>query len=577
MTLRGTREIWTVRNRLVVGYAIEILVTLLLGSYALTRLYTIKGDSRNIAEQSLPGISLINQIDSEVGKIYGLTLRHAVTTNAVDAGRILQSIQSELEVLNQYVSQFESTVSNTYERNALEHIRTIRIAYANASMNVLTLDSGKLSEKLDLVNRQVEPAYRRFQDAIKIAVDLKRTAGEAAANKIQTAVLSAEAGIVTAIIASIIIVFFSGYFITNAINVPLRELTEAIEYTRQGDFTGRLAPGRGDEFGLLAEGYNHMAESLSSLVSEVQESGIVVNSCANQIAGTAKQQETSAQESAATTVQIGATAKDISVTSQELLKTVREVAQVAEQTTTMAGNGQNGLQRMQETMLQVMGAASSISNKLTVLNEKAGSISQVVTTIAKVADQTNLLSLNAAIEAEKAGEYGRGFSVVATEIRRLADQTGVASHDIEQTVKEMQAAVSAGVMSVDSFSEEVRRGVQEVNQVGTQLKEIIRHVQALTPRFETVNQGMQMHATGAQQISTALAQLGDSTHRTVHALRQSNLIIEKLNEATRMMRNASGRFKLQTAVGVPKNLGLRGSEMRSAVDPMVEEHGKLEA
>ena len=120
-------------------------------------------------------------------------------------------------------------------------------------------------------------------------------------------------------------------------------------------------------------------------------------------------------------------------------------------------------------MRQVMEAAGSINAKLAVLNEKAGNINQVVTTITKVADQTNLLSLNAAIEAEKAGEYGRGFAVVATEIRRLADQTAVATYDIEQMVKEIQSAVSAGVMGMDKFSEEVRRGMQEVQQVGGQL------------------------------------------------------------------------------------------------------------
>src|SRR6201999_4020148 len=110
--------------------------------------------------------------------------------------------------------------------------------------------------------------------------------------------------------------------------------------------------------------------------------------------------------------------------------------------------------------------------KLTVLSEKAGNINQVVTTITKVADQTNLLSLNAAIEAEKAGEYGRGFAVVATEIRRLADQTAVATYDIEQMVKEIQSAVATGVMGMDKFSQEVRRGVGEVQQVSWQPAQI---------------------------------------------------------------------------------------------------------
>ncbi len=172
----------------------------------------------------------------------------------------------------------------------------------------------------------------------------------------------------------------------------------------------------------------------------------------------------------------------------------------------------------------------------------------MVTTITKVADQTNLLSLNAAIEAEKAGEYGRGFAVVATEIRRLADQTAVATYDIEQMVKEIQSAVSAGVMGMDKFSEEVRRGMQDVRQVGDQLSQIIQQVQALAPRFEAVNEGMQAQATGAEQITQALAQLGDAVHQTVESLRESNQVIEGLNHAATGMRTGVSRFKVSSGV-----------------------------
>ena len=168
-------------------------------------------------------------------------------------------------------------------------------------------------------------------------------------------------------------------------------------------------------------------------------------------------------------------------------------------------------------------------------------------TITKVADQTNLLSLNAAIEAEKAGEYGRGFSVVATEIRRLADQTAVATYDIEQMVKEIQSAVSAGVMGMDKFSEEVRRGIQEVQQVGGQLSQIIQQVQALAPRFESVNEGMQNQSSSAEQISQALTQLSETAQQTVESLRQSNLAIGELNDMAGDLRSGISRFKLVTA------------------------------
>jgi methyl-accepting chemotaxis protein WspA len=172
----------------------------------------------------------------------------------------------------------------------------------------------------------------------------------------------------------------------------------------------------------------------------------------------------------------------------------------------------------------------------------------VVITITKVADQTNLLSLNAAIEAEKAGEYGRGFAVVATEIRRLADQTAVATYDIEQMVKEIQSAVAAGVMGMDKFSEEVRRGMQEVQQVGGQLTQVIQQVQALAPRVESVSEGMQAQATGAEQITQALAQLSEAAQQTVDSLRQSGLAIDELNEVAIGLRSGVSRFTLQAAL-----------------------------
>lgn len=322
----------------------------------------------------------------------------------------------------------------------------------------------------------------------------------------------------------------------------LKEMADVAERIAAGDLAVGVAP-RSDR-DVLGHALANMVTRLSSLVSEVQRSGHEVNSSVHEIAGTAKQQQATAAEIAATTTQIGATSKQISATSKELVKTMNEVSVVAEQSAALAGSGQVGVTRMEGTMRHVMEAAGSINAKLAVLNEKAGSINQVVTTITKVADQTNLLSLNAAIEAEKAGEYGRGFAVVATEIRRLADQTAVATYDIERIVKEIQSAVTAGVMGMDKFSEEVRRGMEEVQQVGGQLSQIIQQVQALPPRFEAVSEGMHAQATGAEQITESLGQLSEAAQHTVESLRQSNQVIDGLNRAADGMRNSVSRFNV---------------------------------
>jgi methyl-accepting chemotaxis protein WspA len=320
---------------------------------------------------------------------------------------------------------------------------------------------------------------------------------------------------------------------------------EIVSMAAKGDLTGEMMIFSGkDSVSQVAAGVNVMLENLNNLVKQVQMSGIQVTSSATEIAATAKEQEATVAEQAASTNQIMSTVTEISATGKELLNTMEEVKQVAENTAESATEGHMALVSMESTMAGMQSATQSISSKLTVLSEKADNINTVVVTINRVADQTNLLSLNAAIEAEKAGEYGRGFSVVATEIRRLADQTAVATWDIEQMVKEMLSAVSAGVMSMDKFTDEVNQGVSDVAKVGSQLAHIIEQVQILLPRFETVNESTRLQSEGAEQIKESMVQLNEMAQQTAESLRQSNQSIDQLKDAARGLQEGVSIFKV---------------------------------
>lgn len=195
-------------------------------------------------------------------------------------------------------------------------------------------------------------------------------------------------------------------------------------------------------------------------------------------------------------------------------------------------------------MRQLGTATGEISSKLTVINEKTKAISSMVTTIIKVADQTNLLSLNASIEAEKAGEHGLGFAVVAREIRRLADQTSVATVDIEQTVKQMQGSVSAGVTEMDKFSKAMNLGVQVVGGISKQLGMILEQVKILAPRFATVNEGMRAQTDGAEHIDNAISKLSVGARTTSESILKFNKASEQLNEAAQNLQAEVERFKV---------------------------------
>ena len=296
---------------------------------------------------------------------------------------------------------------------------------------------------------------------------------------------------------------------------------------------------------LIAFMVNRMMGNLSDLIGKVQESSIQVASSVTEIASATREQEASATEHAATTSEVAASIKEIASTSKHLGQTTDEVAHLAQDTALSAADGQELLNRLDATMSRMSKASKGISDKLATLSEKAGNIGSMVTTINKVADQTNLLSLNAAIEAEKAGEYGRGFAVVATEIRRLADQTAVATYDIEQMVGEVQSAVSAGVMGMDKFSEEIHSSVEETNKAGGQLEKIIEQVQALAPHIESVNEGLQAQVEGSVQIDEAMMNLSEAAQQTAEIIRQSNNAISDLGEAAGRLQDGAALFKVK--------------------------------
>lgn len=336
------------------------------------------------------------------------------------------------------------------------------------------------------------------------------------------------------------------FFVTRGVVGRVGRAAEAADRIARGDLTQEiLESGSTDETGQLMRSMRTMDGSLNTLVGNVKQAGIRLNSTATEIAATSKQQEASSATFGAASNQIAAAVKEISATGQDLVKTMESVSRMAAESAGLATSGRAGLQSMEGVMRDLDGATVSIAEKLNAINERSQKITTVITTITKVADQTNILSINAAIEAEKAGEYGSGFLVIAREIRRLADQTASATLDIEQMVRQMQGAVSAGVMEMDRFSDQVRRGVRDVVSAGSQMTEIIDRVNRSTDSFKQVNESMQAQSEGAQQISDAMGSLVGNANQTVQSAREFGRAAADLQSAIGLLREAVSKFKLR--------------------------------
>ena len=309
------------------------------------------------------------------------------------------------------------------------------------------------------------------------------------------------------------------------------EAVAASRRVAQGDLSGTIDMRGGDETGQLLRDVGAMTANLKAIVSQVKRASFDLNATARQLTAAGNQQEAAIASLGASTSEAAVASRQIAVTGRELLDTMGEVADVAADTAHVADAGRDNLSEVGDTMAHLEQSTTEFAERLATIRQRAEDINMVITTITKVADQTNLLSINAAIEAEKAGDYGQGFIVVAREIRRLADQTAVATLNIERLVEQMQEAVNAGVDRVAGIS--------------GQFSDVIDKVQGLSHRFESVKQGMQAQAAGAQQITDALVTLNDGSRAAADALREFKDASQHMVQAVDGMTDTVSRFRLE--------------------------------
>jgi methyl-accepting chemotaxis protein len=324
----------------------------------------------------------------------------------------------------------------------------------------------------------------------------------------------------------------------------VRSAAAAARRVAEGDLTVVLQKGGSDETGQLLRDLSHMTQSLRSIVEQVKHAGSDLSATSRDLAAAEAHQEEAIHSLGASTTEAAAASRQISVTGRELLSAMDDVASVANDTAAVAVAGRENLGGVGETMRHLEESTADFGQRLALIRQRAEDINMVITTITKVADQTNLLSINAAIEAEKAGDYGQGFIVVAREIRRLADQTAVATLDIERLVEQMQQSVSDGVSEMERFAAEVKAGVERVTGISGQFAEVIGKVEGLSGRFDQVNDGMRAQAAGAQQIAEALVTLTDGSRAAADALQEFQEASRSMARAVDGLNQSVSRFRL---------------------------------
>lgn len=292
----------------------------------------------------------------------------------------------------------------------------------------------------------------------------------------------------------------------------------------------------------LFQAFGTMERSLDSLLAEVRKADADVDESTAKMTVALKEVEATFAEQAAATAQVAASSKEISATVAELAKSMRAVTGMAAEAAKLANTALDRLGGINTAMQESLQGAASVSGVLNAISAKAADIAAVLGAVTKIANRTNLISLNAGIEAEKAGEHAAGFTAVALEIRRVADQTAIAALDIEKMLADMKGAVDQGAHSISDYAERLRSNSATVASITADIGRSIECTRTLEPHFQTVDSGMQMQAQAAREILRAMQLLSAAAEQSRNSLSRFAEIAEHVRATVNVLKSEVAHF-----------------------------------
>lgn len=368
------------------------------------------------------------------------------------------------------------------------------------------------------------------------------------------------------------VVVFISIFLSNRLTKPITQLLDATEKIRKGDLNVKITNTANDEIGMLAQNFAAMIAGLRGLLGQVSNSAQVVSAASQQLTA-------GAEQSAATAEQVTIAIDGIAESAEKQVSSANEtttlvtqivadieqivsesgiVASVSEGTADLAAKGGNTIEEAVSQMSHIETSVASSAEVVAKLSDRSIEIGQIIDTISGIANQTNLLALNAAIEAARAGEQGRGFAVVADEVRKLAEQSENAAKQIAHLIGEIQSDTEKAVVAMNKGNEDVKKGTAIVSEAGHMFKEIIAVTNQVSGQMRGISASIEHMATNSLKIEAAIKdidgmsrgnanqtlQVSAATQEQVASVEEIKKASQSLVETANELQNSVNKFSL---------------------------------
>lgn len=542
------KAVMNIARRLQLIALLVMLALAFLSWFSINRLSAANSDLEYVTDNTVPSISIIKQVQADFYALHALIQTHVLNTDNNKMSQIETGIADLRTEISSLLKKYEAEMlSNEEDRQLTTDDQRIIEQYYQEIEKVLILSrDNKNTEARDFIANNVMPLFELFSKAIDKHVHFNVKLGEAVKlqseknydNSLQTMLfISGGTGILT-------LVLFIWLFkqVANPLRLAMVTLSD-IQHNL--NFTLRAKVVQQDEIGLTLSAVNRLLDTLQQTFTEFSVGSLQIKSTAESLSQAAHHLASSASQANDATSLIAAGVEEMTVSITDISQRTQEASRITNESGKLASDGGTTIDRTVKAINEIAEAIRQASSEVSALGDGISRIGGVVNVISDVAGQTNLLALNAAIEAARAGEQGRGFAVVADEVRKLAERTAQSTREISETVESIQQGSQLTVAKMVQVEEKVSQGVAMATESGEIITQIRHASHRVMDQVGEITIAIREQSSAAESIAHQVEQIAQVVQQTSSTAEETSAAAEELNVTTENIHQQISRYRIQ--------------------------------